>query len=50
MTLKSRTEHTYRKMVIYLRGYMSSLPIHFQNLTPNRLPNMILRKMDVLNW
>jgi hypothetical protein len=25
-------------MGIYLMGYISSLPIHFQNLTSNRLP------------
>jgi hypothetical protein len=29
-------------------GYISSLPIHFQNLTSNSLPNMILRKRNVL--
>jgi hypothetical protein len=37
-------------MGIYLMGYISSLPIHFQNLTPNRLPNMILRKKNAFNW
>jgi hypothetical protein len=29
-------------------GNISSLPIHFHNLTPNRLPNMILRKVELL--
>jgi hypothetical protein len=38
----------YRKMGIYLMDYISSLPN--QNLTPNRLPNTILRKRNVLNW
>jgi hypothetical protein len=37
-------------MGIDLTGYISSLPIHFQNLTPNRLLNMILWKRNVLNW
>jgi hypothetical protein len=32
----------FRKKEIYLMGNISSLPIHFQNLTPNRLPNIIL--------
>jgi hypothetical protein len=29
-------------------GNISSLPIHLRNLTPNRLPNMILRKVELL--
>jgi hypothetical protein len=47
MTLKVQL-NIFRKMKIYLMGNISSLPIHFQNLTPNRLPNIILRKVELL--
>jgi hypothetical protein len=38
----------FRTMEIYLMGNISSLLVHFQNLTPNRLPNIILRKVELL--
>jgi hypothetical protein len=46
MTLKSATEQENGNLF----NGLSSLPIHFQNLTPNRLPNMILRKRNGVNF
>jgi hypothetical protein len=50
MTMKSATEHIQENGNLFNGYYISTLPIHFQNLTPNRLPNMILRKRNVLDW
>jgi hypothetical protein len=55
ITLKNTTEHIQvkKKMGIYLMGNIGKQFIHFQNLiqkfqTPNRLLNLILRKVELL--